>query len=159
MSHLAFDERVRRCLLVTEGCRQNEIAVHLNRSASTTSRELRRNRHSSGQYRACEANRKAVTRRPSSTVTPKLEDPELYDRVTEKLQDNWSPEQISGAFAKSAGHQVVSYQTIYNFLNCLPRDHVFRRSMRRKGKLIARQIRVFWPAWQLSILRSTIGPR
>ena len=57
MSHLTFDERVRICLLVTEGYRQNEIAARLNRSPSTISRELRRNRHPSGQYQACEAGR------------------------------------------------------------------------------------------------------
>jgi len=134
MSHLTFDERVRICLLVTEGYRQNEIASRLNRSASTISRELQRNRDSSGLYRACEANRKAADRRRSATITPKLEDGELYNRVTQKLQENWSPEQISGSFAKADGCKVISHQTIYNFLNCLPRDHVFRRSMRRKGK-------------------------
>ena len=134
MSHLTFDERVMICLLVAEGYRQNEIAARLNRSPSTISRELRRNRHPSGQYQACEAGRKAAERRRSPTIRPKLEDPALYDRVTEKLLENWSPEQISGALAKSEGHQVISHQTIYNFLNCLPRDHVFRRSMRRKGK-------------------------
>ena len=48
MSHLTFDERVRICLLLTEGYRQNEIAARLNRSPSTISRELCRNRHPSG---------------------------------------------------------------------------------------------------------------
>ena len=65
MSHLTFDERVMICLLLTEGYRQNEIAARLNRSPSTISRELRRNRHPSGQYQACEAGRKAALRIPS----------------------------------------------------------------------------------------------
>jgi len=134
MSHLSFDERVEISVLHREGFLQKEIAERLGRSPSTVSRELLRNRQSDGCYRANAAQRKAQDRRRTSTITPKLEDSDLYSRVEEKLLLNWSPQQISGSLAKAEGEQVISHQTIYNFLNYLPREHAFRRSMRRKGK-------------------------
>lgn len=134
MSHLSFEERVTISVLLKEGKRPVSIAKHLGRSPSTISRELRRNRNSSGEYLVNYANRQALNRRRSGTIQPKLEDPVLYSQVTEKLMLNWSPSQISGWLAKAAGQAVISHQTIYNFLNVLSRNHVFRRSKRRKGK-------------------------
>lgn len=134
MKHLSFDERVTISVLYEEGYLQKEIALHLNRSASTISRELQRNRHSDGLYRPNVAHRKASQRRRSPTVQAKLETSEIYQRVTEKLLLNWSPVQISGFLAKADGKAVISHQTIYNFLNYLPRNHEYRRAMRRQGK-------------------------
>ena len=59
---LSEDERVRIADLAAEGLGPTVIAAHLGRSASTISRELRRNLHPSGQYRPFHAHAAAATR-------------------------------------------------------------------------------------------------
>ena len=42
-----------------------------------------------------------------------MEQPEVLQLVTEKLQENWSPEQVSQRLVEERGDKVVSPETIY----------------------------------------------
>jgi IS30 family transposase len=134
MAHLSFEERrvISRSLL--HGISQTQIAQQLGRSPSTISREIGRNRFDNGHYHAQRAHRNTIDRRCSRTVTPKLERPGIYEKVADKLELNWSPQQICGWLTETEGSPVVSHQTIYSYLWCLPKDHAHRLGMRRRGR-------------------------
>lgn len=134
MQHLSFEERIVIGTEFRSGTPQVEIAKQLGRSPSTISRELARNRSGDRVYHSQRAHRKAIDRRSQRTVTPKMERPEVYEKVTEKLELNWSPQQISGVLALEHGEPIISHQTIYNYLWCLPKKHAHRRGMRRRGR-------------------------
>ena len=75
-THLTIAERDRLAQLRTEGYSQKEIAEELNRSASTISRELRRNCIGETYY-AGQAQQCAQQRRCERPLEAKLDDPEL----------------------------------------------------------------------------------
>lgn len=60
---LSEEERIRIADLASRGVGPTVIGVMVGRSASTVSRERRRNRHDSGQYRPFHAHRQAALRR------------------------------------------------------------------------------------------------
>ena len=86
-------------------CRQ--IALDLDVSHSTISRELRRNRGERG-YRHKLAHRKSLARRHRKVRKMRGE---LRQIVLEKLRLKWSPEQISGWLALHKIAQ-ISHETI-----------------------------------------------
>lgn len=134
MAHLTLEERSVISSGVIHGETQVEIAKKIGRSPSTVSREMRRNRSSNGQYAAMRAHRISIDRRAQRTITPKLEQPELAQKVHAKLLLNWSPQQISGWLAKTHRKRILSHQTIYAYLWSLPKNHPHRRAMRRRGR-------------------------
>ena len=85
-----------------------EIAHLLDRSESTISRELFRNRGKRG-YRSQQAQRKADERR---AVNARTIDETAWAFVQEKLREEWSPEQISGHL-EAVMEPGISYETIY----------------------------------------------
>lgn len=94
---LSEDERVRIADLAAEGLGPTAIGAHLARSASTISRELRRNLHPSGQYRPFHAHAAAATRRRRPRPDKLSLCKELDAFVRDKLLNCWSPQQISRA--------------------------------------------------------------
>ena len=96
--YLSLLERQRIATLRGQGLSVREIARRLGRSASTVSRELHRNMrpHDGGVYDGDLAHARAreVARRtrPSRMAS----DAELRQLVQEKLELEWSPEQIAG---------------------------------------------------------------
>lgn len=94
--YLSEDERVRIADLHRAGHTVRSIAAELNRSPSTVSRELRRNRDpGSGQYRPFTAQRLAEDRRARPGRGKLVHDPALRQFVADRLKKRWSPEQIS----------------------------------------------------------------
>jgi len=95
---LSEEERVHLADLHRQGFGVRTIAAELGRSASTVSRELRRNSNpSSGQYRPFAAQRLAVDRRARPGRGKLLRDQVLREFVQGRLGTRWSPEQISQA--------------------------------------------------------------
>jgi IS30 family transposase len=100
------------------GCSLRVIARHLKRSASTISREVKRNRgvmRYSGIWADERAWRKA--RRPKKCLLNS--NAALRDLVIEKLLLEWSPQQISGWLRTVYPHDPtmrVSHETIYRSL-------------------------------------------
>lgn len=101
-THITQEERYQIYALKKAGMNQTKIAEILGRSASTISRELRRNRGLRG-YRPHQAHVKSLERR---AINARRIDADTWELVREKLQEEWSPEQISGQFS-------ISHETVY----------------------------------------------
>ncbi|WDQ15432.1 IS30 family transposase [Rhodopirellula sp. P2] len=134
MAHLTFHQRVVISVMQRDGKKQKEIAEAIEVSPSTVSRELARNHVTGKHYHPLHAERRANFLKERPSVVSKLEDPDLFEVVSEKLALNWSPEQISGYLSKQAGKLQISHQTIYKYLWSLDRNHPFRKAMRRSGR-------------------------
>lgn len=95
------------------GLTQAEIARQVSVDPSTISRELKRNTGQRG-YRPKQANDMAIKRRLEASKAIRMTE-EMQARVTEYLNQEWSPEQISG-YLRSEGGAWVSHETIYQFV-------------------------------------------
>jgi IS30 family transposase len=117
------EERVTLASLAQQRYGVREMAEVLNRSPSTISRELRRNRGPQG-YASAGAREQSAERRKASRPAIKLHaDALLFDVVCHFLRLWWSPEQIaltlSHIFPKGDEHR-VSHETIYNCIYAQP---------------------------------------
>lgn len=134
--HLSLDERETILLLKAEGNSLRKIAFFLNRSASSLSRELKRNRiptRIGPAYRPAKAYLQARVRlkQEHRKTSPFAKKPELKNLVTEQLQNHWSPEIIAGRLKRQFGHTIVSHESIYRWIYrdarhlipCLVRSH------------------------------------
>ena len=113
---LSEEERVHIADLASGGMGPTAIGKALGRSPSTISRELRRNLHSSGQYRPFHAHATAATRRRRTRHFKLSTDPVLGAYVAARLRERWSPQQISRALRRSHPNdpsQRVTTETIY----------------------------------------------
>jgi IS30 family transposase len=93
--YLSLAERTVIADLHREKKSVRQIADALDRSASTVSRELRRNTDLTGRYLPRSADRLAVERVPRPRTRRLLTDVELRDVVMELLAQRWSPEQVA----------------------------------------------------------------
>ncbi len=105
-----------------------QIAKELDRSPSTISREVRRNRGKTG-YRAFSASRRAKaaasSRKRGKRKIAKQEG--LLSYVIEKLQGEWSPEEISKRLKVEYAWDLnmqVSHEAIYQYIYVLPRGEL-----------------------------------
>jgi IS30 family transposase len=115
---LSADEReeISRGLSVGESVRS--IARRLGRSASTVSREVKRN-GGRARYRATTADAEAWCRALRPKACKLALQPQLRDLVASRLAEDWSPEQISGWLRQAYpedDHLRVSHETIYRSL-------------------------------------------
>lgn len=113
---LAEREEISRALALGQSIRT--IAVLIGRAPSTVSREIDRN-GGSERYRASQADQAAWDRSRRPKPCHLIENPALATLVAEKLQRQWSPEQIAGwlkrAYPDDPSYQ-VSHETIYRSL-------------------------------------------
>jgi len=116
--HLSLAEReeISRGLVAGKSLRQ--IALQLDRPASTISREIRRN-GGGHAYRASAADQAAWSRgeRPKECLLVRNEP--LRQVVIEKLQADWAPQQIAGWLRREYHNRAamqVSHETIYRSL-------------------------------------------
>jgi transposase, IS30 family len=95
--YLTLLERQRIATLRERGHGVREIARRVGRAASTVSRELRRHLkpHDKGVYDADLAHARARDNSRRQRAGTLVLDPELRDLVKGKLEDTWSPQQIS----------------------------------------------------------------
>lgn len=138
--HLTIEEReeIRAGLSAKMSIRA--IARKLDRSPSTISREVNRNR-GRRWYKAIDADRRAwrFAKRPTPCVL--AANSELRELVIEKLQLNWSPEQISGWLKVNLPRRKtmqVSHETIYKTLYVRSRktlDHSLTVHLRRSHRM------------------------
>ena len=112
---LTLEEREEISRGVAAGDSARAIAARLGRALSTVTREL--NRHGGRRgYRAAEADRRASewARRPQRCKLARNQ--ALREAVAAKLEEDWSPQQISGWLKISFPHDEtmrVSHETIY----------------------------------------------
>lgn len=149
--HLTLSEREEIRAGLSEKKSMRAIARSLNRSPSTVSREIQRNR-GRRYYKAVDASSRArrMAKRPKLCLLD--HNSELKLLVLQKLELKWSPEQISGWLKKSMSDRQsmqISAETIYKTLyyrtrfalhhtlvKHLRRSHSLRQSKRhsRKGE-------------------------
>lgn len=96
------------------GYKQTEIAVLIGMDKSTVSRELKRNQGLHG-YRPKQAQQFAQQRQ-NAKVAERIK-PEVWDCVKTLLNEDWSPEQISG-WLKMGKRLSVSHESIYQYVYC-----------------------------------------
>ena len=104
------------------------------RSASTISRELRRNTSCGEPYAPHTAQGLYALRRRRCKRKSRLDDAALAALVSEKLLLFWSPEQIAGRLARDQGRHVVSFVTIYRAIQRDQLPHVSCDCLRRRGR-------------------------
>lgn len=100
--HLTREERYQIYALKKAGHTQSEIATVIDRSVSTISRELARNRGARG-YRPKQAHNKAVERK---AINARVINDATWQFAQEKLMLQWSPDQISN-------YADISIETVY----------------------------------------------
>lgn len=116
---LSLEEREEISVGISKGMSYRQIALQLNRSASTVSREVQRNSSGSGIYRALSADAEAYEQAKRPKLCKLATHPELKKLVACKLDKKWSPEQISMWLrVQYPGDQSmqISHETIYRSL-------------------------------------------
>ena len=138
---LSIEERTMIQTQLEMGIKPAAIALGLNRSASTLSRELHRNgwvrskaRRPPGRppvaggYRAQAAHKRAHACTVRARVAPRLRPgTELWDQVIHYLKAGYSPEQIAGTLMLVNDETPtlrVSHETIYTAIYAMPRGEL-----------------------------------
>lgn len=113
-------ERIEIARLSGEGRSIRQIAAALDRAPSSVARELKRNSGNQVGYAPAYADEQARARH---WIGSKLDrDPELRQKVLQKLSDRWSPEEIACRF-KQEGKARIGTETIYRFIYAQIRRH------------------------------------
>jgi transposase, IS30 family len=142
---LTKEERIEIATFLKAGCSQTQIAYHLNKSKSTISREITRNKDPvTGEYRYSLAHRltkqrKVLANKLRSKITA---DSKLERYIIKHLKRDWSPEQIAGRIREEKEKRKLksiantpTYQTIYNHIYLhLPDMKQYLRIIGVKGK-------------------------
>ena len=110
---LTYEQRCQIEALKKSGMIQQQIADTVGVSQSTISRELRRNTGLRG-YRHKQAQRKTQERRQNAVKTVKMHET-MITRVVQKLEQKWSPEQVSGWLFQEHG-EALSHERIYQHI-------------------------------------------
>ncbi len=113
--HLTTQERESILFLLGQKQSVRQIAGFLQRSPSTISRELRRNKERTAplQYSPCSAEKQYHRRRKHCCRHRRLQEPQTYETVVSLLSQYWSPEQISGRLQAEGNAVQISTSTIY----------------------------------------------
>lgn len=126
---LTLEEREELSLGLGQGCSLRALATELGRSASTLSREVRRNAPGREPYRAAAA--EAYARHRRCRVRARCLDarPRLRRWVFRRLRRCWSPQQIAAGLRQAFPgdpRMRLSHEAIYTYLYILPRGALRR---------------------------------
>lgn len=134
-THLTQDERYQIHAFRRVGLKAAEIARELNRSASTISREVKRNRGGHG-YRSKQAHDRARRRASQSRCRRRIQ-PRQWVGIEQLIRQDWSPEQIA-LRAATDGTLKISHSWIYRHIEA-DRDaggelykHLRRANLKRR---------------------------
>lgn len=140
---LSQAERKAICRLRAGGKSQSQIAEALGRSASTISREIRRNSRAtkswSGGYDSKRAQMLSQRRRRRGRGHKLARQPALCALVRDQLAMGWSPAQIAGRLTLVHGRTLISHESIYRFVyfRSAQKDYWHRllpRAKHRRGR-------------------------
>jgi IS30 family transposase len=140
---LSLEERIEIYRLHAGGISRRAIAARLGRSASTISREVRRNSVKTkvwtGGYEPARAHDLAARRRRWDCRFKLERQPDLRDLVRTRLAMGWSPEQIAGRLTRDHGRTLISHESIYRFIyhRSAQKDYWHRllpRAKHRRGR-------------------------
>lgn len=115
MSHLSYEQRYSIEVLLKVGKSQTEIGKIISVDKSVISREVRRNRDErNGSYKAKLAQKKYDLRLYSKPKHISIT-PEICSEIKYYIEQEYSPEQVSGVLKKKLG-VAVSHEWIYQFI-------------------------------------------
>jgi IS30 family transposase len=126
--HVTRDQRYQIQELLSTGMSLRFIGQKVGLHASTISRELARNSDSYG-YNFAIADETSKERRSAASEIPKKMKGELKELVQQRLNCDWSPEQISGRL-KLFGIS-ISHESIYQYVR---KESLQYQCLRHKGK-------------------------
>lgn len=116
-THLTPEERDEIAVMRAQGKSLNDIAHKLQRTKSTISRELRRNRSLIyNVYLSHRAQQRAAERKSVAHQRPRLKHSMIRCYVTRKLKQGWSPEQIAGRLSIEYPALSISHEALYQYL-------------------------------------------
>jgi len=148
--YLSVAEREEIAVGLAAGQSVRVIAARLGRSASTVSREVRRNSRGARYYRAVAAQGQAQWRARRPKTAKLAANAVLRGWVQDKLEHRWSPEQISAMLVREfpfdpgmrVSHETI-YQSIYvqgrgalrrELAVCLRTGRAVRKPRRKEGE-------------------------
>lgn len=138
-SHLSHEERTLVYWWLKEDLSLREMARRMNRSHTTLSREIRRNKWFAKQdYYPRGAQQTYQWRLQRRAQRFRLKCPDTRDFVIDRLKIGWTPEIISGRLKLDGNKLYICHESIYQFIykeapdlrKCLPRAHQNRRTKR-----------------------------
>ena len=89
----------------------------MGRSPATISREIKRNKSLKGIYLATEADKQAKERKSKAHQKTRIPDEFTKQYIEDRIiQDQWTPEQISGRLKIKYPEHYVSHETIYQYI-------------------------------------------
>ena len=126
-------ERMRIEIWKSENVSAQEMGRRLGRSASTITREVKRNTCQANDYQAHGAQWRHSCRRTAAKPKPKLHpDGVLWGVVCELLRWKWSPQEIAAtlkrAYPQQSQHH-VSHETIYTAIYAYPKGELRKELM------------------------------
>jgi IS30 family transposase len=130
VGHLTLEEREEISRGIAAGLSARMIAGRIDRRSSTVSREIARN-GGRDAYRALVADAAAFLRARRPKPSKLAANPELRDVVADKLDDDWSPQQIAEWLRREFGGDAamrISHESIYRDVY-MPSRKVFDATM------------------------------
>lgn len=131
--HLNIDERCCIYNFVNSGMSIREIAKALQRSPSTISREIKRNRQSINKIYFPHAAERMYLERRKLCHKSKIYDVDIVEYIKNKIHLRWSPEQISHKICDNQDINIPSTATIYRMIHDKRIPKVEMIHLRRKG--------------------------
>lgn len=114
--HFTVEEREKIQEMLWQKQSLRSISKELNRSPSSVSREIRRNKSpEKGLYTPRAAHARAELNCHNRGREERLKNDVIRSYVTKHLKLGWSPEQISGTIKKEAGEH-ISHEAIYQYV-------------------------------------------
>ncbi|EFL46672.1 transcriptional regulator, LacI family, partial [Prevotella disiens FB035-09AN] len=111
---LTSEQRYTISVLLQNRTKQKDIAKAINVSASTVSREIRRNSGVRSHYNWETAQANAVQTRRRKPGNRSVDKDVMEEAKRLLITEQWSPEQISGVLAKDGKY--ISHETIYRMI-------------------------------------------
>ena len=112
---LSLEERCTLSRLKQAGKTVRQIAAIMDRAPSTIARELKRNSGTKVGYQPAYAEQQAKSRCWRGSRL--LRQPELQNEVLKRLGYGWSPAQVAGRLNTEKRRKVISYESIYRFID------------------------------------------
>lgn len=142
MAHLTRTQRDQLAVLQRLGKKQEDIAILINTSQSTVSREFARNNEHHPRFfydgeiaQQCAEERRKNAKEKSAKWS---DNPVILRYVVEKLRDHWSPETISGRMRRESPYlreYSVSHDAIYAYIQKVRESGgCLHRHLRQQGK-------------------------
>lgn len=122
-----------------------EIGILLDRSHTSLSREVARNRNqNTGEYIPCKADKKAKKRETKQRERSALKSPFVLLYVRRRLRRGWSPETIKGRLNRDHPKYNIGTETIYRYIykkKKHPKEKLFLLLKLHRGRRLQKDMR------------------